>query len=71
MRRRVLRLAAVAAGCPPGELFRVHVRAVDALVTAYRGQRWVDLPGHRRAVRSEGRVRFATSGERAPGPVGG
>ncbi len=71
VRRRVLRLAAVAAGCPPGELFRVHVLAVDALVTAFRGQRWVDLPGHVRALRSGGQVRFATTGETSPGAVGG
>ena len=63
VRRRVIRLAAVAAGCPPGELFRVHVLAVDGLVTAYRGQRWVDLPGHLRAVREDDRIRFRPSGE--------
>ena len=71
VRRRVVRLAAVAAGCPPGELFRVHVLAVERLVTAYRGQRWVDLPGHRRAAREGGHVRIETSGESATGAVGG
>ncbi len=71
VRRRVIRLAAVAAGCPPGELFRVHVLAVDGLVTAYRGQRWVDLPGHLRATREGDHVRFATSDESARGPVAG
>ncbi|RYU14528.1 tRNA lysidine(34) synthetase TilS [Nocardioides iriomotensis] len=56
VRRRVLRLAALDAGAPAGELFRVHVLAVDELVTAYRGQRWVDLPGHLRAQRSGDRL---------------
>jgi tRNA(Ile)-lysidine synthase len=71
VRRRVIRLAAVAAGAPPGDLFRVHVLAVDALVTAYRGQRWVDLPGHLRAARERGLLRFRPAGETARGPVGG
>ncbi len=32
LRRRVLRLAALAAGCPGSDLFAVHVDALDALV---------------------------------------
>ncbi len=51
VRHRVLRLAALAAGCPAGELFAVHVGALDALVVGWRGQRAVDLPGAVRAVR--------------------
>lgn len=54
VRRRVLRLAALDAGAPAAELFREHVLALDALVTAWRGQKWVDLPGHLRGVRREG-----------------
>ena len=30
--------------------------AVETLVTRWRGQRWIDLPGHVRAVRREGHV---------------
>ncbi|MEJ7629385.1 MAG: tRNA lysidine(34) synthetase TilS [Nocardioidaceae bacterium] len=45
LRRRVLRLAALAAGCPGGELFAVHVEALDALCVDWHGQRGVDLPG--------------------------
>jgi tRNA(Ile)-lysidine synthase len=45
VRRRVLRLAALAAGCPGGDLFAVHVRALDALVVDWHGQRGVHLPG--------------------------
>ena len=60
VRRRVLRRAAVDAGCPATELFLVHVDAVDALVTAWRGQRGVDLPGHIRAQRAGGTLRFVS-----------
>ena len=56
IRRRVLRLAALAAGAPGGELFHEHVVALDSLVTDWHGQRWIDLPGHLRGVRREGRV---------------
>ena len=50
VRTRVLRRAAIAAGSPPGTLAAVHVDAVDALVTAWRGQSHVDLPGHEPAA---------------------
>ena len=53
LRRRVVRAAALAAGAPPGELFHEHVLAVDALLTDWRGQKWIDLPGHLRAVRRD------------------
>ncbi len=53
LRRRVIRLAAVAGGAPPGELFHEPVLAVDALLTDWRGQKWIDLPGHLRAVRRD------------------
>jgi tRNA(Ile)-lysidine synthase len=52
VRGRVLRLAAVAAGSPPGELFHEHVVAVDRLVMQWHGQKGVDLPGHVRALRA-------------------
>lgn len=58
MRTRVLRRAAVAAGALPDELFHEHVRALDRLVTDWRGQRWIDLPGHVRGLRADGLVRF-------------
>ncbi len=56
VRRRVLRLLAIAAGAPPAEVFHEHVLAVDALLTDWHGQKWVDLPGHVRAVRRDGRL---------------
>jgi tRNA(Ile)-lysidine synthase len=57
VRRRVLRLAALTAGAPAAELFHEHVLALDALVTDWHGQRWIDLPGHLRGQRSDGGVR--------------
>lgn len=59
VRRRVLRLAALAAGSPASELFHEHVLGLDALVTDWHGQRWVDLPGHVRGQRSGGVLRVA------------
>ena len=45
LRRRVLRRWLVAHGA--GELAYSHVTAVDALVTRWRGQKWVEVPGLR------------------------
>lgn len=59
VRRRVLRLAALAAGAPASELFHEHVLALDALVTDWHGQRWIDLPGHLRGRRDDGGIRIA------------
>jgi len=61
IRRRVLRLAAVAAGAPASELFHDHVLSMDALVTDWHGQRWVDLPGHLRCARRGGHLRIGGS----------
>ncbi|RLV50439.1 tRNA lysidine(34) synthetase TilS [Nocardioides mangrovicus] len=58
IRRRVIRLAALAAGSPASELFHEHVVGIDALVTDWHGQRGVDLPGHLRAVREDDHLRF-------------
>lgn len=59
VRRRVLHRAAVAAGAPAGDLTHDHVLAVEALVTDWHGQRWIDLPGPIRATRSGDRLRLA------------
>ena len=66
IRTRVIRDAAIMAGCPHGALTARHVEQVDALVTDWRGQRWIDLPGGVRARRRDGMVWF-TGTE----PVGG
>ena len=61
VRRRVLRTAAIAAGCPPSDLTAAHVAAVDALVTRWKGQKGVDLPGSLRATRSGSALRIASA----------
>jgi tRNA(Ile)-lysidine synthase len=58
VRTRVLRSAALAAGCPAGALTAGHVARVAELVTRWHGQRWVDLPGGVRAARRSGEVVF-------------
>jgi tRNA(Ile)-lysidine synthase len=71
IRARVLRDAAIRAGCPHGALTAGHVDRIDALVTAWRGQRWVDLPGGVRARRRDGQVWFTSSVTKDEGkPVG-
>ena len=68
VRTRVLRLAALDAGCPAGSLAAVHVAALDALVTDWHGQGPVDLPGGVEAVRACDRlsVRSRVPPERDP-----
>jgi tRNA(Ile)-lysidine synthase len=65
IRHRLLRSAAVAAGCPAGTLSQRHVASLDELVTDWHGQRWADLPGGIRCVRRYGRLLFTKPG--APG----
>lgn len=59
VRRRVLRLAALAAGSPAAELFHEHVLRMDSLVTDWHGQKWIDLPGHLRCVRRDAALWFS------------
>ncbi len=61
VRARVLRDAALAAGAPAGALAERHIAGLDALITAWRGQRWVDLPGGVRAQRQCDRLIFRHS----------
>ena len=58
LRHRALHRGALAAGVPASELTRGHVLEVDRLLVDWRGQRWVDLPGHRRALRRDGLLVF-------------
>jgi tRNA(Ile)-lysidine synthase len=58
VRSRVLRSAALAAGCPAGALTAAHVTRVEELVTNWHGQRWIDLPGGVRASRRSGQILF-------------
>ena len=71
VRRRVLRRAAIEAGSPPAELFRVHVLAMDELVTRWTGQTRVDLPGHLHLVRSSGELHFRRTRPPADRPASG
>jgi tRNA(Ile)-lysidine synthase len=61
VRSRVLRSAAIAAGCPPGALTASHVARLAELVTDWHGQRWIDLPGGVRASRQDGQLCFTAS----------
>lgn len=56
VRRRVLRRAAIAAGAPAGSLFARHIEETDRLITAWRGQRPLNLPGRVEACRRGGRL---------------
>jgi tRNA(Ile)-lysidine synthase len=68
IRTRVLRMAAVEAGCPAGKLTARHVDALDALVTRWHGQRWATLPGGVRAMLRCDRLIFARRRNEWPGP---
>ena len=59
VRRRVLRLAALAAGSPASELFRSHVLEIDRLLTDWHGQQRVELPGKVLVRREAERLVFA------------
>ena len=67
VRSRVLRQAALAAGCPAGSLAATHVAALDALVTGWHGQRWADLPGVIRTRRRYGKLLFSKGGPAGAG----
>lgn len=58
VRRRVLRNAALAAGVSAGSLTASHVHEIDRLVTHWRGQGPVSLPGGLVADRSYDRLSF-------------
>jgi tRNA(Ile)-lysidine synthase len=60
IRTRLLKRAAIAAGVPAGSLSSRHIAQLDALVTAWHGQRWSDLPGGIRCQRRYGRLHFTT-----------
>ncbi|MFC8800529.1 tRNA lysidine(34) synthetase TilS [Promicromonospora sp. NPDC057138] len=56
LRRRALRLAALAVGCPPSDTTARHVDALDALVVSWSGQGPAHLPGGAQAGRACGRL---------------
>ncbi|MCW2817161.1 MAG: tRNA(Ile)-lysidine synthase [Nocardioides sp.] len=59
LRHRVLRLAALRAGCPPSELTSVHIKALAEQVwnTTHLPRR-IQLPGHVTAIREGDVLRF-------------
>jgi len=63
IRTRVWRLLALEAGCSPGALVSTHIESLDTLVTGWRGQGPIDLPGHVQGSRTDGRVLIASSGQ--------
>jgi tRNA(Ile)-lysidine synthase len=67
---RVLRSAAIEAGCPPGALTARHLEALAGLLARRAGQRWIDLPGGVRARLRYGKLIF-TAGGRPAGPAPG
>ncbi|MGD0684749.1 MAG: tRNA lysidine(34) synthetase TilS [Streptosporangiaceae bacterium] len=71
IRTRVLRSAAIAAGCPAGSLTARHVAGLDALVTDWHGQRWTDLPGGVRGQRRYGKLLFTAGPPAQPGQSAG
>ncbi len=64
IRSRVLRSAALAAGADGSELAAHHIRGMDRLVTDWRGQQRIELPGGVAASRAGDSVVFV------PTPVG-
>lgn len=58
IRTRLLKRAVIAAGAPAGSVTAVHIGELDALITDWRGQRWLDLPGGVRCLRRYGRLQF-------------
>lgn len=65
LRSRVLRLAALEAGAFGSELAATHLAELDRLVTDWRGQERVELPGRVSAIREGGALHFI------PTPVAG
>jgi tRNA(Ile)-lysidine synthase len=56
VRRRVLRRAAIEAGAPAGSLFARHIEEIDRLITGWRGQGAINLPGRVVVQRQGGRL---------------
>ncbi|MFJ8045027.1 tRNA lysidine(34) synthetase TilS [Kitasatospora sp. NPDC096147] len=63
VRRRLLRRAALRAGCPAGDLFARHLETVDLLVTGWRGQGPLHLPGGVEVTRTCGTLVFRRQGD--------
>jgi len=56
LRTRIIRSAAIAAGCPASALTAEHVDRMELLISDWRGQGGVDLPGGLAGERAYGRL---------------
>ncbi len=65
IRRRALRIAALASGASAGSLTHTHLEALDALVTHWHGQGPVALSGRVRVRRAYGRLEFHPERQKA------
>lgn len=61
IRKRIIKIAALESGVIPGPFSFEHIEAIDALVTKWRGQGNVDLPGFIQASRDNQTIRFISS----------
>ncbi len=61
IRTRVVRRAVQQAGSPAGSLRAEHLQGIDGLLTKWRGQGPIDLPGHLQASRRDGRIWLETA----------
>jgi len=61
LRSRVLRLAALEAGAAGSDLTAMHLGELDRLVTDWRGQERVELPGRVSAIRDGGALHFVAT----------
>jgi tRNA(Ile)-lysidine synthase len=60
IRTRILRSAVYACGAPEGSISADHVAAIEALVTSWRGQGALALPGGVKVERISGRLSLLT-----------
>ena len=66
VRTRVIRLAALRAGCPPGSLTQSHLAAADKLISAWRGQGAVRLTANRELLRASDKLVINDAGPLKP-----
>lgn len=62
IRTRILRNAIYLAGAPQGSLSAEHIEPVEALITAWKGQGPISLPGGVTVARISGRLSLSKSG---------
>ena len=62
IRTRILRRAIYLAGAPQGSLSAEHIEPVEALITAWKGQGPISLPGGVTVARISGRLSLSKSG---------